>query len=92
MKLSQAIKPSSYFKSHAAEVIRELNEQHSTAVPPITNSLTANDKSNSEKLRVQGHTFDKINCSVNCVGPKFSNPQIRIQVSLRHGYQTYQMR
>lgn len=32
MKLSQAIKPISYFKSHAAEVIRELNEQHSTMI------------------------------------------------------------
>ena len=32
MKLSQAIKPISYFKSHAAEVIRELNERHSTMI------------------------------------------------------------
>ncbi len=32
MKLSQAIKPISYFKSHVAEVIRELNEQHSTMI------------------------------------------------------------
>ncbi len=32
MKLSQAIKPISYFKSHAAEVIRELNEHHSTMI------------------------------------------------------------
>jgi len=26
MKLSQAIKPVSYFKAHAADVIRDLNE------------------------------------------------------------------
>jgi prevent-host-death family protein len=32
MKLSQAIKPISYFKAHAAEVIRELNEQHSVMI------------------------------------------------------------
>ncbi|CAB1064393.1 hypothetical protein D1BOALGB6SA_9185 [Olavius sp. associated proteobacterium Delta 1] len=32
MKLSQAIKPISYFKAHAADVIRELNEQHSTMI------------------------------------------------------------
>ena len=32
MKLSQAIKPISYFKAHAAEVIRELNEQHSAMI------------------------------------------------------------
>jgi prevent-host-death family protein len=32
MKLSQAIKPISYFKAHAAEIIRELNEQHSTMI------------------------------------------------------------
>jgi prevent-host-death family protein len=32
MKLSQAIKPISYFKAHAAEVIRELNEMHGTMV------------------------------------------------------------
>ncbi len=28
MNLSQAIKPISYFKAHAADVIRDLNEQH----------------------------------------------------------------
>lgn len=32
MKLSQVIKPISYFKAHAAEVIRELNEQHGTMI------------------------------------------------------------
>jgi prevent-host-death family protein len=32
MHLSKAIKPISYFKAHAAEVIRELNEQHGTMI------------------------------------------------------------
>jgi prevent-host-death family protein len=32
MKLSQAIKPISYFKAHAADVIRELNQQHGTMI------------------------------------------------------------
>ncbi|MBN1847902.1 MAG: type II toxin-antitoxin system Phd/YefM family antitoxin [Deltaproteobacteria bacterium] len=32
MKLSQAIKPISYFKAHAADIIRELNEQHGSMI------------------------------------------------------------
>ena len=32
MNLSQSIKPISYFKAHAAEVIRELNKQHGTMI------------------------------------------------------------
>jgi prevent-host-death family protein len=32
VNLSQSIKPISYFKAHAAEVIRELNEQHGTMI------------------------------------------------------------
>ncbi len=32
MKFSQDIKPISYFKAHAADVIRELNEQHGTMI------------------------------------------------------------
>lgn len=32
MKLSQAIKPISYFKAHAAEVIRDLNTHHGTMI------------------------------------------------------------
>ena len=32
MKLSQAIKPISYFKAHAADVILDLNEQHGTMI------------------------------------------------------------
>jgi prevent-host-death family protein len=32
MKLSQAIKPISYFKAHAADVIRDLNKQHGTMI------------------------------------------------------------
>ena len=32
MNLSQAIKPISYFKAHAAKVIRELNKQHGTMI------------------------------------------------------------
>jgi prevent-host-death family protein len=32
MNLTQAIKPISYFKAHAAEVIRKLNEQHGTMI------------------------------------------------------------
>ena len=32
MKLSRAIKPISYFKAHAADVISELNEQHGTMI------------------------------------------------------------
>ncbi len=32
MKLSQAIKPISYIKAHAADVIRDLNEQHGTMI------------------------------------------------------------
>lgn len=32
MRLSQTIKPISYIKAHAAEVIRELNEQHGTLI------------------------------------------------------------
>lgn len=32
MKLSQAIKPISYFKTHAADIIRQLNEQHGTMI------------------------------------------------------------
>ena len=32
MKFSEAIKPISYFKAHAADVIRELNEQHGTMI------------------------------------------------------------
>ena len=32
MKLSQAIKPVSYFKNHMAEAIRQLNENQSTMI------------------------------------------------------------
>jgi prevent-host-death family protein len=32
MELSKDIKPISYFKAHAAEIIRELNEQHGTMI------------------------------------------------------------
>lgn len=32
MKLSQAIRSISYIKAHAADVIRELNEQHGTMI------------------------------------------------------------
>jgi prevent-host-death family protein len=32
MKLSQAIKPISYFKAHTADIIRDLNEQHGTMI------------------------------------------------------------
>lgn len=32
MDLSKDIKPISYFKAHAAEIIRELNEQHGTMI------------------------------------------------------------
>jgi len=32
MKLSKAIKPISYFKAHAADIIRELNSTHGTMV------------------------------------------------------------
>jgi len=32
MRLSQAIKPISYFKAHAADVIRELNDHHGTMI------------------------------------------------------------
>ncbi len=32
MKLSEAVKPISYFKSHASEIIREISEKHSTVV------------------------------------------------------------
>lgn len=32
MKLSQAIKPISYFKAHAADVIRDLNKRHGTMI------------------------------------------------------------
>jgi prevent-host-death family protein len=32
LNLSQSIKPISYFKAHAAEVIRELNKQHGTMI------------------------------------------------------------
>jgi prevent-host-death family protein len=32
MKLSRAIKPISYFKAHAAEIIQDLNEQHGTMI------------------------------------------------------------
>ncbi len=32
MKLSEAVKPISYFKSHASEVIREVVENHNTIV------------------------------------------------------------
>jgi prevent-host-death family protein len=32
VNLSQSIKPISYFKAHAADVIRELNKQHGTMI------------------------------------------------------------
>ena len=32
MQLSKSIKPISYFKTHAAEIIKELNEQHGTMI------------------------------------------------------------
>ena len=32
MEFSTDIKPISYFKAHAAEIIRELNEQHGTMI------------------------------------------------------------
>lgn len=32
MKLSQSIKPISYFKAHAAEIIKELNRDHGTMI------------------------------------------------------------
>ena len=41
MNLRQAIKPISYFKAHAAEVIRELNEQHGTMIITQNGEATA---------------------------------------------------
>ena len=32
MKLSQSIKPISYFKAHAAEIIKQLNRNHGTMI------------------------------------------------------------
>lgn len=32
MKFSQSIKPISYFKAHAAEIIKELNRDHGTMI------------------------------------------------------------
>ncbi len=32
MRLSQAVKPISFFKAHAAEIIRDLSENHGTMV------------------------------------------------------------
>jgi prevent-host-death family protein len=32
MKLSKAIKPISFFKAHAAEILKEINESHGTMV------------------------------------------------------------
>ena len=32
MKLSQAIKPISYFKAHAADVLKDINETHGTMI------------------------------------------------------------
>ena len=32
MKLSQAIKPISYFKSHAADILKEINQTHGTMI------------------------------------------------------------
>ena len=41
MNLRQSIKPISYFKAHAAEVIRELNEQHGTMIITQNGEATA---------------------------------------------------
>ena len=52
MNLAQSIKPISYFKAHAAEVIRKLNEQHGTMI------ITQNGEA---KAVIQGITeYDRI--------------------------------
>lgn len=41
MKLSKAVKPISYFKSHASEVIREITENHSYVVITLNGEAKA---------------------------------------------------
>jgi prevent-host-death family protein len=41
MKLSEAVKPISYIKSHASEVIRDIAENHSTVVITLNGEAKA---------------------------------------------------
>jgi prevent-host-death family protein len=41
MKLSEAVKPISYFKSHASEIIREVVENHHTMVITLNGEAKA---------------------------------------------------
>lgn len=41
MKLSEAVKPISYFKSHASEVIREIVEKHGSVVITLNGEAKA---------------------------------------------------
>lgn len=41
MKLSKAVKPISYIKSHASEVVREISEQHSYVVITLNGEAKA---------------------------------------------------
>lgn len=41
MKLSEAVKPISYIKSHASEVIREISKNHSTVVITLNGEAKA---------------------------------------------------
>jgi prevent-host-death family protein len=41
MKLSEAVKPISYFKSHASEVIREITEKHGSVVITLNGEARA---------------------------------------------------
>ncbi|MGA1875126.1 MAG: type II toxin-antitoxin system Phd/YefM family antitoxin [bacterium] len=41
MKLSEAVKPISYFKSHASEVIRDVVEKHETVVITLNGEAKA---------------------------------------------------
>ena len=49
MKLSNAVKPISYFKSHASEVIREITENHGYIV------ITLNGKAKAILQDIQEH-------------------------------------
>lgn len=41
MKLSETVKPISYFKSHASEIIREVAEKHSSVVITLNGEAKA---------------------------------------------------
>ena len=62
MKFSQVIKPISYFKAHAADVIRELNEHHGTMIIRITTKSATAERRPLECLVGQASNLVTVHC------------------------------